>query len=297
MKIKKRNVALMLSFPKLHLMLANRQAKLEASIRSLIDAGHIYIVSTSDIMGGVACWAVRQSPYPVPDNLETVLNKLNIIMGSDNTFKEPSPDFRYSKFDFRDLEAYIKSKLETIPEFTDWNNRKNKDNKSEYNFVTRYNVSDPDNDFIDLGALYKNVTGLILTDAEEFRIFNEEFDKEQKEIEEQKENPLEGNNKILVNMVAKILKSQASSDIPIEISKNTLPIKDWKKVSELHDIDKTIKYWIKVLKKYGYKYEGQTPGTFSSHKFTKKGKSYRIKDYDLWVDPFDCTIILEEIYF
>ena len=184
MKIKKRNVALMLSFPKLYLMLANREAKLEASIRSLIDAGHIYIVSTSDIMGGVACWAVRQSPYPVPDNLETVLNKLNIIMSTDNIFKEPSPDFRYSKFDFRDLETYIKSKLETIPEFTDWNNRKNKDNKSEYNFVTRYNVPDPDNDFIDLGALYKNVTGLILTDAEEFRIFNEEFDKEQKEIEE-----------------------------------------------------------------------------------------------------------------
>lgn len=40
-----------------------------------------FLVSKKNILSEVAHWAVAQSPYHRPDNLEIVLDKLNILLG------------------------------------------------------------------------------------------------------------------------------------------------------------------------------------------------------------------------
>ena len=56
--------------------------------------------------------------------------------------------------------------LKSIPEFNLWNERKN-GNKAPYSFVSRYSQPHPDNDFIDLDALTRNVANAIINDQVE----------------------------------------------------------------------------------------------------------------------------------
>jgi hypothetical protein len=113
-----------------------------------------------DITGAVALWAVHQSPYPVPDNLETVLRKLHALC------KDGFDTAGMRKFEsFTDLEAFISQALRTIPEYLAWNERKN-GNQNPHHFTSRYDgVGDPDDNFIDLGALERNVTMHIVQQA------------------------------------------------------------------------------------------------------------------------------------
>lgn len=149
--------------------------KVEAhSIASLLRKNHVYLISLCDVLGALACWAVRQSPYTCPDNLDIVIKKASNLMKVDYRW-ERYADLYLSFFSFRELEQYLAETLEKIPEFVAWNSSK-KGNPGVV-IVTRYSSPDPDYDFIDLGALYRNVTGLVMSEAEDFRLFNEAFDR------------------------------------------------------------------------------------------------------------------------
>lgn len=107
-----------------------------------------FLVSKNDILSEVAHWAVAQSPYHRPDNLEVVLDRLNDLLGE---WKE---NLGYKEMSYVEIKQYLESILTIIPEFVAWNDRKN-GNKNEFKFVTRYSKDDnPDDDFIDLDALF-----------------------------------------------------------------------------------------------------------------------------------------------
>jgi hypothetical protein len=125
----------------------------------------IYI-TVSKVVGTVAKFAIQQSPYAVPDNLEIVCQKLNDALLNLEFVKRtalPSDSSVFFTVEFSDcsavscLEKVLTATLRTIPEYLAWNERKN-GNKAPLQFTSRYDApSDPDDSFIDLGALERNV--------------------------------------------------------------------------------------------------------------------------------------------
>lgn len=111
------------------------------------------LVNERRLLGAVAEWAVKQSPYHRPDNLEVVLDKLHeqtkdLWKSADLGFI----DFPTSK----ELLKFVHDNLIQIPEYLAWNERKN-GNKAPYGFTSLFDTPHPDNDFIDLDALERNV--------------------------------------------------------------------------------------------------------------------------------------------
>jgi hypothetical protein len=111
-------------------------------------------VTKSELLGTFAKYAVQQSPYHRPDNLELVLDKFNGMI---------EPGFKKANLgvgefsDFNTLEAFLHRHLEKIPEYVAWNDCKN-GNNAPMKFTSRYDTHDnPDDDFIDLDALERNV--------------------------------------------------------------------------------------------------------------------------------------------
>ena len=116
--------------------------------------GKKIFVSKGELLGVLAKYAVSQSPYHRPDNLEVVLDKLNDMI-SEPFSKAPMGIGEFS--DHTTLEAFLHRHLEKIPEYVDWNERKN-GNDAPMKFVSRYDTdNNPDDDFIDLDALERNV--------------------------------------------------------------------------------------------------------------------------------------------
>ena len=123
-----------------------------------------FLVSKRYILSEVAKWAVAQSPYHRPDNLEIVLDKLN------NNLGEWNDELGYKKFTYEDLKWFLGKELKAIPEFLLWNERKN-GNKAQYKLVGRFsNENNPDDDFIDLDALIRNVANSIVREGSEISI-------------------------------------------------------------------------------------------------------------------------------
>ena len=114
-----------------------------------------FIFSKRSILGEIANWAVQQSPYHRPDNLEIVLDKFDAKIVEIEKFP---------KMTFKEIKEELE-KLKSIPEFMLWNERKN-GNKAEYKFVDRYSKeNNPDDDFIDLDALIRNVANSIIREG------------------------------------------------------------------------------------------------------------------------------------
>ena len=118
-------------------------------------------------MGALADYAVQQSPYHRPDNLEIVLDKFFELIKDELN----DSDKYVKKFEsWRECHDWIASKLNTIPEFLLWNERKN-GNKAPFGFFgvghhddgsATFFKSKADNDFIDLDALTRNITNLAI---------------------------------------------------------------------------------------------------------------------------------------
>lgn len=112
------------------------------------------LVNESQLLGAVAKWGIRQSPYSFPENLLEVLDAFGVAL---------KPDFHDEPLGFKEfideseLLRYIHSKLVNIEAYWAWNNRKN-GNDAPMKFTSRYDNGDnPDDDFIDLDALERNV--------------------------------------------------------------------------------------------------------------------------------------------
>lgn len=106
------------------------------------------IVSANQVAGTLAMWAIRQSPYPMPDNLGVVVERFTELFPADNI------GF-HTVADEEELYGLIYSLGDQIPELLAWNDRKN--GREGMGFVSRYDKPSPDDDFIDLSALYSNV--------------------------------------------------------------------------------------------------------------------------------------------
>lgn len=124
-------------------------------------------VSKNHVLGAVAMWAVRQSPYDVPDELETVLWKLSSEMDATDLFEKEGFSKGWGELTYYGVRELLDQKLKGIPEFMAWNERKN-GNQSEYKFTSRYDgPENPDDDFIDLDALIRNVANTIIREDSE----------------------------------------------------------------------------------------------------------------------------------
>ncbi len=115
-----------------------------------------FYLMKSDFLGAFAYWATSQSPYDVPDITEA-LNAFDkyisvfIFKGSEVI------SLTYDK-----LNALIsESVFETLPQIEKLNHPKI-DTGSDHMFVSRYHSIKPDYDFIDLGALARNIKFMIM---------------------------------------------------------------------------------------------------------------------------------------
>jgi hypothetical protein len=118
-----------------------------------------YWLMRSDFNGAFACWVVKQSPYDTPD-ITSALNAWDAYV------QTKIPDSQMPvKFTYQELNDFItEGTLGSIPEIEILNHRKN-GNESPIGFCSRYDQPTPDDDFIDLGALAKNIFYMILREA------------------------------------------------------------------------------------------------------------------------------------
>lgn len=129
------------------------------------------IITARSVMGALASCAVKQSPYPYPENLEIVLGKFNDLIK--NEINESAKQY-IKKFDsWKECHDWIASRLFKIPEFMAWNDRKNgregmgfcgAGHDDSGNVVAVSKMPDPDDDFIDLDALTRNITDAAISD-------------------------------------------------------------------------------------------------------------------------------------
>lgn len=116
-----------------------------------------FLVSKKRILSGLAKWAIAQSPYYRPDNLEVVIDKLNTNI----TCIFELAELGYLDLTYDEIVEFINTHTKNIPEFMLWNERKN-GNQSPFGFVSAYSHPVPDDDFIDLDALVRNVANDII---------------------------------------------------------------------------------------------------------------------------------------
>jgi len=102
------------------------------------------VVSINSVIGYLAMWAVRQSPYGYPQGLEKGLKE----------FRKNYTPPEYQEMTIKQLQIFIAEAIGKSPTIKSWNNPKK--GKHTMVFTSRYNTIKPDYDFIDLTALGKN---------------------------------------------------------------------------------------------------------------------------------------------
>jgi hypothetical protein len=108
-------------------------------------------VFRKDFTGALAKWLVKLSPYPVPDNLESIITDFHRRIPYD--FDKHG----MAEVSLATMTEIINNVLETMPEVTALNERKN--GRDGFGFSSRYSKDpEPDDDFIDIMALAQNVT-------------------------------------------------------------------------------------------------------------------------------------------
>jgi len=107
-----------------------------------------------DFTGALAKWLVKQSPYPVPDNLPVCIEKFHLAVIEAFNFDTGG----MAKIELGGLTSQVNELLESIPEIAALNEPKTGHN--EHIFVSRYHdgPSNPDDDFIDIMAVAQNIT-------------------------------------------------------------------------------------------------------------------------------------------
>ena len=112
-----------------------------------------YWFMRSDFLGAFAYWVVAQSPYDTPD----ILSPLQAFGAY---VSERVADGMPKKFTYDELSDFISDKVfESIPEIEALNHSKV---SSGPGYENRHTKMHPDYDFIDLGALARNVFYMIL---------------------------------------------------------------------------------------------------------------------------------------
>jgi predicted oxidoreductase len=108
------------------------------------------VVMKSVVVGHFAMWAVRQSPYLLPDNLDKGIEEFDkYLIYTINTCNEYLIEATYTELKDNIKRAITKSDI-----ISSWNVAKK---GSGPVFVSRYSKPKSDYDFIDLDALARNI--------------------------------------------------------------------------------------------------------------------------------------------
>lgn len=118
-----------------------------------------FLISKNDIIGALACWAVKQSPYPMPTNLQEGL--LEFAEQFDPCPAFNPIDSEYFETDCPTLLGAIRYTFESCPTIMGW--RRVKKGNSH---CSRYY------DYTDLDALARNVAHLITLEAKYQKLHN-----------------------------------------------------------------------------------------------------------------------------
>lgn len=130
------------------------------------------------ITGAFAMWACRQSPYGVPDGLETVCKYLDASLKTAAEWKVGHPTEGMAEVSLCDVSRMLHEILmdQGIEQFDAWNRCKVGDTP-EIQFSSRFDgPGDPDRDFIDLHALLHNVCITIRNERREDARFDAAFE-------------------------------------------------------------------------------------------------------------------------
>lgn len=121
------------------------------------------LFSKKDLVGSVANWSVKMSPYEIPPGIDDVLDEFNDNLTDyfDNT------DDGYMEMNVTELIDFLKWNLITIDGFKKWNLSKyeldmgvdpDDNDRDKYRVISKNtDDDDPYYDFVDLDALYRNV--------------------------------------------------------------------------------------------------------------------------------------------
>jgi hypothetical protein len=128
------------------------------------------LVGVEEITGAVAMWAVRQHPYHMPKKLERVLAELHLALIKKYYSKLNKKQLGLMTWTMNTLFEVLEGELMEIDEFVAWNLRRSEAKKGVKvtdaerlitNFLVTHNTK-PEDDFIDLQALFRNVCNSIL---------------------------------------------------------------------------------------------------------------------------------------
>jgi len=120
-----------------------------------------HLFSIKDILGAFAMWAVRQSPYICPSNIEIAIKEL--------AFELPKQiEFDSERFDFAEVSCdEIREAIDKCFDHIDiikmWNQPKSGHN-APFVFCGRYSKPIPDDDIIDLNALSMNISHSLIAE-------------------------------------------------------------------------------------------------------------------------------------
>jgi hypothetical protein len=132
-----------------------------------------------EITSTLAKWAIRQSPYSYPDNLETVIRYLDACLDKSIEWKIKTDAFdAMTELSLNEISKLLYDILWDFKEFKEWNCSKKGDVQIQYTSVYDFgNIKDPDYDFIDISELINNVS----IEIRDIRRKDKEFDKKFKE--------------------------------------------------------------------------------------------------------------------
>jgi len=105
-----------------------------------------FVTSKSEILGALANWAVRQSPYSYPENLPKALFEFEYQFGCSDVYFETN---------CKELLQRIVDTFERCPTIMGWDVAKK--GSVQTVFCSRHDNPHPDYDFIDLDALARNI--------------------------------------------------------------------------------------------------------------------------------------------
>jgi len=112
------------------------------------------LLTSSDIIGALACWAVRQHPFHKPDGLFELCEF--ICSRAQSEFKDGAPALPMRWFDEeRAISRWLNDILDGHPTLRAWNTPKS-GHTQQHVFTSRYGGPKPEDDFIDLDALLWN---------------------------------------------------------------------------------------------------------------------------------------------
>lgn len=127
-------------------MQLDANSTLEMQAKPMIWDNTKFWTSKNTVIGAFAMCAVSQSPYVCPENLEQGVKEFaDVFSGVDDVFETSCEQ----------LVLVVESVIRVSNTICGWNNPK-KGNHT-ISFTSRYESPHPDYDFIDLGALARNV--------------------------------------------------------------------------------------------------------------------------------------------